>query len=75
MNVYTVAQLSDCTKTDLLSVCSIGITRLDQIDTELSPFLIGLLPDAERKLAIRLSGESNVRLQLADHDLSQQRAP
>jgi len=71
-NITTLAQLSDCSKMDLLSVRSIGITRLDQINKALNSFLIGLLPDAERKPAIQVSHESNEKLLLVDQDISQQ---
>jgi len=71
-NITTLAQLSDYSKTDLLSVRSIGITRLDQIGKEMNSFLIGLLPDAERKPAIQISHESNAKLPPVDQDISQQ---
>lgn len=71
-NITTLAQLSDCSRTDLLSVRSVGITKLDQIDKALKSFLIGLLPDAEREPAIQDSYESNVKPPLVDQDVIQQ---
>ena len=71
-NITTLAQLSDCSKTDLLSVRSIGIAKLDQIGKELNSFLIGLLPDVERKPTIQVSHESNAKLPLVDQDVSRQ---
>lgn len=70
-NIGTLGQLAEYSKADVLNVPSIGIIGLEKIDKELNSFLIGLLPDAERKLVRQHQPRSNEQLQLVEHDLIQ----
>ena len=72
-NILTVEQLSNCTKTDLLSLRSIGITRLLQIQEDLNSFLESLLADSKDKSATQPSfGSMEQQERTRQEDLRQQ---
>jgi RNA polymerase sigma factor (sigma-70 family) len=71
-HMTTLAQLANCSRTDLLRVRSIGITKVDQIGKAMNSFLVGLLPKTEQKTTMQASYEPNVNPTLIDQNVDQE---